>query len=37
MNSLTEIAIVWELHCEGIPKTHIAEKLEMVGPPSTVG
>ena len=27
MNSLTKITIAWELHCEGIPKTHIAQKL----------
>jgi transposase len=29
VNSLTKISLVWELHCEGIPKLHIANKLDI--------
>lgn len=29
MNSLTKIGLVWELTCEGVPKLHIANKLDI--------
>lgn len=29
VNSLVKTSLVWELHCEGIPKLHIADKLRV--------